>query len=95
MPLMMFLNRTNSEIHKMKQFELIDTDYISFLIKLSETLQNSKIQPSRVDEEIVRKTQRYEQEAFYNELYTGIDSSVESNDKDIVKTLKYGSLWMK
>lgn len=79
----------------MKQFEIIDTDYICFLIKLSETLQNCKIQPSRVDEEIVRKTQRYEQEMFYTELYTGIDSTIESKDKDIIKTLKYGSLWMK
>jgi hypothetical protein len=79
----------------MKHFELIDTDYISFLIRLSETLQSCKIQPSRVDEEIVHKTQRYEQEVFYNELYTGIDSDSESKDKEIAKTLKYGSLWMK
>jgi hypothetical protein len=91
---MKYWNQMNSEISKMKPIDLIDTEYIEFLIDMSELLQSCKIQTSRVDEDIIRKTQCYEQEMFYKELYTGIDSEVDSKDLEIIKTLKYGCVWM-
>lgn len=75
--------------------DVVDTEYMQFLIELSSILKKAKIQPSRIDEKIIRKTQEYEQEVFYSELYNGISEYDRIHDAEISKTLDSGSVWMK
>lgn len=75
--------------------DVVDTDHIAFLLKLSNILTTNKITPSNIDESVIRKSQQYEQEVFYLEMYYGVESDYDSDDKDINKTLQSGSSWMR
>lgn len=85
----------NLEITMNNTHDVVDTEYMQFLIELSSILKKAKIQPSRIDEKIIRKTQEYEQEVFYSELYNGISEYDRIHDAEISKTLDSGSVWMK
>ena len=86
----------NLEITQMnKTHDVIEPSYINFLLRLNSILKNSRIEPSNIDEDIVHKTQQYEQEAFYLEMYTGIESDYSIENIAIKKTLDSGSVWMR
>lgn len=50
---------------------------------------------SNIDENILRKTQEFEQEYFYNHMISNPNGSIHINDDEIKKTLDSGSSWMK
>jgi hypothetical protein len=78
-----------------KTRDVIEPSYINFLLRLNNILKTSKIEPSNIDEDIVHKTQQYEQETFYLEMYTGIEPDYSVQNNAIKKTLDSGSVWMR
>lgn len=75
--------------------DVVNTGHIAFLLNLSKILQQNKISKSDVDEDLMHKSQQYEQEIFYLEMYYGIESEYDSDDNDINKTIYSGSSWMR
>lgn len=66
-----------------------------FLKNLNKIMIRYHLCYSNIDEAVLRKTQEFEQEYFYNQLLSDPKSSMKINDFEIEKTLDSGSSWMR
>lgn len=70
-------------------------DNREFIKNLNKLLIKNHLCYSNIDENILRKTQQFEQEFFYKELLSKPNSSIQIEDSEIEKTLDSGSSWMR
>jgi hypothetical protein len=72
-----------------------NSNYTNFIEGFNTLIKKNKITFSNVDENILRKTQQFEQEFFYSSLISDPNGSIYIQDEEIKKTLESGSAWMK